>query len=217
MIRVLIVDDHAVFRDATAYLLGLQPDMTVAAQAGSVAEVLRLEDEVDVALVDLQLPDRSGTEVISHLRRHNPAAVAVVLTGSADPVEHARAIEAGASAVMLKTTSFESLLAAIRRAAAGEPIQDPRELIGLLQLTARRRARDAEMQHRLAQLTPRERDLLQALADGLSDKEIAARLFLSVRTVQGHMANLLDKLGVDSRLQALVVAVRHGVVSIKVV
>lgn len=215
MIRVLIVDDHAVVRDATAYLLGLQPDMTVVGQAGSVAEASRLEGEVDVALVDLQLPDGSGTEVVAHLRHHNPGTVAIILTGSTDLLEHARAIEAGASAVMLKTTSFENLLTAIRRAAAGEPIQDPHELVGLLQLAARHRARDAQMQLQLAQLTPRERDLLQALAAGLSDKEIADRLFLSVRTVQGHMANVLDKLGVDSRLQALVVALRHGVISIE--
>ena len=217
MIRILLVDDHASSREPLALLLEREPDLMVVAQAGSLAEARGALERtaVDVALVDLDLPDGSGVELIRDLRRTNPEAQVLVVTASADRGMHARAIATGAAAVLHKSVRTHRIVEAIRRLCGGESLLSPQEAIELLRLADQERARGREARSALELLTPRECEVLQLLAEGLSDKEIAERLAISERTVRVHMVNLLAKLGVDSRLQALVLATRHGVVKIE--
>jgi DNA-binding NarL/FixJ family response regulator len=213
VIRVLLVDDHATLREMMAELLGLQPGLAVAGAAGSLAEaraLLAAGVAVDVALVDLDLPDGHGAELVRDLRRRDPGALALVLTGSHDRRDHARAVAAGAAGVLPKTTPFAEVAAAVRRLWAGHAFLSREEAAELVRLAGEHRERDAAERAALGRLTARERELLGLLAEGLGDKEIADRLYLSDGTVRNQMTRLLAKLGVDSRLQALRVAVRHG-------
>lgn len=213
-IRLLLVEDHTAVRDPLAFLLDREPDMTVVGTAGSLSEARSLLSGIGIALLDVDLPDGSGTELIAPLRAANPEARALILTGSRNRQQQALAIEAGASGVLHKTAAIPEILDAIRKLAAGEPLHLPDELTALLQFAAAQRERNQNAAARLAQLTPRERDILRALAEGLSDQQMAERHSVSIRTIQTQMTRLLDKLDVDSRLQALVLAVRHGVIPI---
>ena len=218
MIRLLLVDDHASFRELLALRLDREPDVDVVAEAGSLAaarEVLRdLHAGIDVALVDLDLPDGSGTELIRELRAENPEALVVVLTASGDRHRHAAAITAGAAGVLHKEVSSAAIIEAIRHVSAGEALLSPREAIELLRLSDQQRELERATSSTLGRLTPREREILQLLAEGLGDDAIADRLFVSPKTIRNQMVGILAKLGVDSRLQALVLAIRHGVVQI---
>jgi DNA-binding NarL/FixJ family response regulator len=215
MIRILLVDDHASFRQPLAFMINRKPDLTVVAQAGSLAEARELlNDEIDIAVVDLVLPDGSGVSLVRELRTANPHSQVLVLTASMDRKELARAVEAGASGVLHKSARIDEIISAIRSLGAGEQLLSPRELVDLLRLAGQERERDRDAQLALGRLTPREREVLQALADGLNDREIGQRLHVSTETIRTHMVNILGKLGVESRLQALVFALRHGAVTI---
>jgi RNA polymerase sigma factor (sigma-70 family) len=222
-IRILLVDDHTSFRQSLAFMLDREDDIAVAAQAGSVADArgaiaaTRQSGHLDVAIVDIGLPDGDGTDIVRIL--HNAGSKhrtrVLVLTGVSDRFRIARAVESGADAVLDKSVTLAAIVAAVRRLHAGEELLSARETIELLRFAALRREQDRAAQHALAQLTPREREVLGCLAEGLTDNEIAARLHVSGETVRTHMVNLLRKLNVDSRLQALVFAIRHGAVEIK--
>jgi DNA-binding NarL/FixJ family response regulator len=219
--RIMLVDDHTSFRQPLAFMLEREPDLTVVAQAGSLAEareVLREahEDglEVDVAIVDLELPDGFGTEFIEELLTDNPNAQAMVLSAFSDKGTLALAIEAGAAGVLHKSSRIDDITDAVRHLRSGEQLLSQREVIEAVRYVSRTRSEARETQLMVTKLTPRERDVLQALAEGLSDKEIAKRLYVGVGTVRSHTTSLLSKLEVQSRLQALVFAVRHGLVEI---
>jgi DNA-binding NarL/FixJ family response regulator len=215
-IRLLLLDDHTSFRELLALRLAREPDLAVVAEASSLAEARQRLSQiaVDVALVDLDLPDGSGVELIRDLRAGNSEALALVLTASGNRHDHAAAFAAGASGLLSKTVGSAEIIAAIRRLCAGESLLSPREAIELFRLTDQRREAERTAHQIGRQLTPRERDLLRLLAEGLDDAAIARRLFISPKTVRNQMVALLDKLGVDSRLQALVLAVRNGLVTI---
>ena len=214
-IRLLLLDDHLAFRQPLAFMLEREPDLTVAAQAGSLAEARQaLADgvgQIDVALIDLQLPDGNGVDVIREMRAASSAGAALVLTADPDKIRHARAIEAGACGVMGKTAHLAEIVEAIRRVHAGETVQSPQEVIELLRLACRERDRDQEARQTLATLTPRERQVLEALALGLDNKAIGERLFISPETARTHVVKLLAKLNVDSRLQAAIFAIHNGI------
>ena len=214
-IRLLLLDDHLAFRQPLAFMLKREADMTVSAQAGSLAEVRRVLADasaaVDVALVDLQLPDGNGVEIIREMRAASCRGHALVLTADPDRLRHARAIEAGACGVIGKTAQLAEIVEAIRRVHAGEPVQSPQEVIELLRLASRERDRDQEARQTLASLTPRERQVLEALAQGLDNKAIGERLFISHETARTHVVKLLAKLNVESRLQAAIFAIRNGI------
>lgn len=215
MIRVLLVDDHASFRQPLAFMLNREPDLTVVAQAGSLAEARGLlNEEIDVGVVDLVLPDGNGVTLVRDLRAANSHSQVLVLTASVDRRDLARAVEAGASGVMNKSASIEEIISAIRGLSGGEQLMSPRELVDLLRLAVQQREQDRDAELALGRLTPREREVLQALAEGLNDREIGQQLHVSTETVRTHMVNILGKLGVESRLQALVYALRHGAVTI---
>jgi DNA-binding NarL/FixJ family response regulator len=206
MIRILLVDDHAAFRQPLAFMLEREPDLTVIGEAASLAEARRQVTKADVVIVDLVLPDGHGAELITEVMAAHPTTMVLVLSASHDAREQARAVEAGAAGVLHKAASLAEVVAAVRRLGAGTPLLTPREVIALL------RSADREP---TATLTPRERDVLGALAEGLTDKEIAGRLGLSAETVRTHMVKILAKLGVHSRVQALLVALRQGLVTLR--
>lgn len=211
-IRVLLVEDHAVFRQALALAFRLEPGLEVVGEAGSLAEGRQRLDGVDVAVLDLDLPDGGGATLIPELHAVNRSAEALVLTASVRQLDLARAVEAGAAGLLHKSTPLDGIVSAVRRVAAGESLVTRRELIDLVHVAGRQREAERDIERTIARLTPRERDVLLALAEGLSDREIAHRLFVSKDTVHTHMVNLLGKLGVESRMQALIFAIKAGLV-----
>jgi len=217
MQRILLVEDHASFRQTLAFVFDQQPEFEVVAQAGTLAEARRAMSgfEADMGVIDLSLPDGEGTELIEELREANPHFAALVLTASLDRAEHARAVEAGASGVLHKSADVDEILDATRRLGEGETLLSQEELVALLRLAGQNREEELEARASIEQITPREREVLQTLAEGLSNKEIAAKLHMSVDTERTHMMNILNKLGVHSRLQALLFAARHGIVEIR--
>lgn len=209
MIRVLVVEDYAAIRQPLAFMIDHEPDMTVVGQAGSVAEARSLLLGVDVAVIDLDLQGESGAELIRHLQGINPETSVLVLTGSTDPRVLRQAIEAGAEALMHKTADMTEIIDALRRLSAGE------QLISVGQATILTDPTNVEEQTQagseaLSRLSPREREILYALAEGLSDKEIASRLQIGVETVRTHLVAVRRKLHVNSRVQLAVIAVRYG-------
>ena len=217
MRRILIVEDHASFRQTLAFVFDQETEFEVVAQAGTLAEARRMMDgsEADLGIIDLSLPDGEGTDLIEELREANPDFAALVLTASMDRMEYARAVEAGAAGVLHKSADVDSILDATRRVGEGETLLSDDELISLLRLAGQNREEEVEARASIEQITPREMEVLQMLAAGLSNKEIAAELHMSVDTERTHMMNILNKLGVHSRLQALVFAARHGLVKIR--
>ena len=218
MIKTLLVDDHASFRGPLAFMFEREPDLTVLAQAENLAEARealgRIGPAVDFVVVDLDLPDGSGTRLIREVHAANPDALVLVLTSFTEREWIARAIEAGADGVLHKSRRVGEVIDAVRRLWSGELLLSPREVIEAARFMDRKRQENTRAQRLLEGLTVREREVLQALASGLSDKELAKKFHVNTDTVQTHMGNIRRKLGVVSRLQALVFAVRHGAVKI---
>ncbi len=213
----MLVEDHASFRQTLAFVFDQESEFEVVAQAGSLAEARQVMDglEVDLGVMDLSLPDGEGIELIKDLREVNPNFTALVLTASLDRAEHARAVESGAAGILHKSAGVDEILDATRRLGEGETLLSQEELIALLRLAGQSREEEREARASIEQITLREREVLQALGEGLSNKEIAAKLHVSVDTERTHMMNILNKLGVHSRLQALLFAARHGLIEIR--
>ena len=214
-VRVLLVDDHAAVREAIALALRREPDFEVAGQAASLAEARQMLQEVDVAVIDLGLPDGYGGDLVRDLREVNPQAQAIVLSASLDRSEIARAVDRGAAGVLEKTAGLDEIVCAVRRLHAGETLLPLTEVVELLRVAARDREREHEDSHAIARLTPREREVLRLLAEGLDSQGIADRLHITIRTERNHVANILAKLGVHSQLQALVFALRYELIEIR--
>ena len=217
-IRVLLVEDHASFRQALAFMLEREPGFEVAGQVGSLAEARQLNGEVlenvEVAIVDLALPDGDGLELIEDFSSEQRMTT-LVLSASLEPGRFARAVEAGASGVLHKSTPIKDIVEAVQMLRAGEALLSPAEVVEMLRLVGRERQEELAARQAVERLTPREKEVLQALAEGLESKEIAEKLNVTVETERTHMVNILHKLGVHSRLQALVFAARYGVVRIR--
>jgi DNA-binding NarL/FixJ family response regulator len=215
MIRLLVVDDHTSFRESLVFMLDMAGDFTVVGQAGTLAgakEAMK-NGPIDVALLDLDLASEPGLELIQDLHMYNPNAVAIVLTGNTSTRSRAMAVAAGAIGVLHKSATLQEISDAVRKAASGEPLISPREAATLMSQGSTYQ-HDATMGQRALQLlSRREREVLQALAAGLDNQGIADRLFISAETVRTHIVRIYAKLGVDSRLQAVLFAVRHGFLS----
>ncbi len=210
----MLVEDHATLREPLAFMFNREPDFEVVAQAGSLGEAREKLGSIDLAIVDLDLPDGDGTDLIGALRDVNPRGMVLVLTANADREAYARAVEAGAAGVLHKTVRIQQVVDASRRLLSGNSLFSTEEIIELLQLAEQRRVRDREADRYVEQMTPRELEVLQALADGLSDKEMSENLHVGVGTVRNHLVSIFSKLGVNSRLQALVFALRQGIIKI---
>lgn len=213
-IRLVVVDDHALVREGTAQLLDQDPGIAVVGQAASAEESMGLVEEVrpDVALVDVNLPGRSGLEFARWASVHQPELRVLILSAYDDREFVDEAIDAGVGGYMLKTASTSELLKAIRAVADGIFVLD-----GAL---SRRLARHGPTRPSgpAGSLTQRESEVLQLLVEGMSNKQIAARLGLGVRTVEGYVSSVLGKLGAASRTEAVLLALqlqllipeRHG-------
>jgi DNA-binding NarL/FixJ family response regulator len=214
--RILLVEDHASFRQALAFMLERESEFEVVGQVGSVAEARALDrqslEDVEVAIVDLALPDGDGLDLLDDL---SSRTVTLVLSASLETARFARAVESGASGVLHKSTPIKEIVDAVRTLKAGEALLSPSDVIEMLRFVNRERQEELSVRRAVERLTPREREVLQALAEGLESKEIADKLNVTVETERTHMVNILHKLGVHSRLQALVFAARHGVVQIR--
>lgn len=217
--RILLVEDHASFRQALAFMFDREQEFDVVGQAGSLAEARErmgeLSGGVDVAVVDLGLPDGDGFELIEAFSSGNSKITTLVLSASLEPARFARAVEAGASGVLHKAAAISEIVEAVRRLRAGEALLSPAETIEMLRMVSRKRQEEYEIRKSIEKLTRREKEVLQALAQGLDSKEIAEKLSITIETERTHMVNILNKLGVHSRLQALVFAARNGLVEIR--
>ena len=217
--RILLVEDHASFRQALSFMFEREDEFEVVGQAGSLAEARDFLDgsavATDVAVCDLALPDGDGFGLIEELAARDDKITTLVLSASLEPARFARAVEAGASGVLHKAAAISDIVDAVRRLRAGEALLSPAEIVDMLRMVSRKRQEELEAQRAIDRLTPREKEVLQALAEGLDSKSIAEKLHITVETERTHMVNILGKLGVHSRLQALVFAARNGVVEIR--
>lgn len=205
-IRVLIVDDHEVLASSLAMVLDAEEDITTAGVAMTLdqAHTMIGTSQPDVVLLDHRMPDGDGVAAISSLRQQRPSVGIVVLTASSADHVLLAAIEAGASGFLSKTRSLDEVTAAVRAAAAGESVISPELLSRLLPRFGREKPYSAD------ELTDREREVLALVAEGLPNAAIADRLVVSVHTVRNHIASLSAKLGAHSKLEALSIAVRRG-------
>jgi len=165
-------------------------------------------------VLDLGLPDGYGADLIKELRMVNPRAQALVLSAAFDRADIARAVQSGAAGVLNKTADLDDVVDAVRRLRAGETLLPMDEIVELLRFADHQREREHDEREALAELTSREREILQALAEGLDSQRIADRLHVSIHTARNHINNILAKLGVHSQLQALILAFRYDVVKI---
>jgi two-component system NarL family response regulator len=201
-IRVLIADDHVTVREGLAAIIGRQPDMTIVAEAATgkeAVELWRLHGP-DVALIDLRMPDLDGIAALSAIRGIDPAARLIVLTTYDTDQDITLAVAAGARGYLLKDAPREEMLQCIRRVYAGDTVI-PAPLVAKLATGICS-----------TPLTARERDVLTLLANGESNKEIAAKLFVSETTVKTHLRSLFSKLGVLSRTEAIAAGAKRGLV-----
>jgi len=215
-VRILLIEDHATVREALAATFEREEGFEVVGQAGSLEEARGMlgMESVDVAVVDLGLPDGYGGDLIKDIREANPHAQALVLSASLERAQIAQAVQSGAAGVLNKTAPLDEVVGAVERLRAGETLMPLSEVVEMLRFAGARREEEHEARWAVESLTPREREVLQALAEGLDSAGIAERLNISLRTMRNHMASILSKLGVHSQLQALVFALRHGVVEV---
>jgi PAS domain S-box-containing protein len=215
-VRVLLVEDHAAVREAISSAFEQERGFEVVGQAESLAEARRLlaDGPVDVAIVDLGLPDGNGEDLIKELGESNQQTQALVLSASRDHAQIARAVEAGAAGVLGKTTHLDEVVESVRRLRAGETLIPLEEVVELLRFAGTKREEEYEARQAIARLSTREMEVLQLLAQGLDSEGIAEQLHISLRTERNHMASVLRKLGVHSQLQALIFALRYGMVEI---
>lgn len=212
--RVLLVEDHATVREALAAAFERHGDIEVVGQASSLADAREQLDGVDVAVIDLGLPDGFGADLIDDLHVASPRAQALVLSGALDRAEMAQAVARGAAGVLDKTMRLDEVVVAVRRLRAGETLLPLQEIVELLRFAGDQREREHDDRAALAQLTPREREVLQAVSEGLNSRQIADRMHITIRTERNHVANILAKLGVNSQIQALLLALRYDVVKL---
>jgi DNA-binding NarL/FixJ family response regulator len=210
--RVLVVDDHEMFSEALAMLLTRQPDVVLVGSARDAEEAMRLIDvdeiEPDVVLMDLDLPGIDGIQATRRIREMSPDAKVVVLTAMQDPEIIADALAAGACGYVPKTRAVDELMDIVRRAAAGELVMPERDLAPVIEQLRNGRAPQGE--RLLRRLTPRESEILRTLAAGETTSQVAEQLGISALTVQSHVKNILAKLGVHSKIEAVTLAWRHG-------
>lgn len=209
-IRLLLVDDHPIVRDGLLSILGTQPDFTVVGEAGDGKMAVALADQhdPDVILLDLEMPEQDGVETLRALRQRNPGVRVIVFTAYDTDERIVTAVQAGAQGYLLKGVPRQELFNAIRVVHGGGSLLQP--------IVA------AKLMHHMRQpaqpsvepLTPREQEVLALLARGLQNKEIAAALTITERTVKFHVSAILTKLNATNRTEAVAVAAQEGLISI---
>jgi DNA-binding NarL/FixJ family response regulator len=211
-ITVVIADDHRTFGEALEIALDKEPDLDVIEVVTDGESAIRVtaDRHPDVVLIDLQMPGVDGLQATRSIRATDPDTTVIILTGTEDELSLGRAVQAGAQGFLQKTEAVADLAGAIRRARRGEPLNAPEEVESSLRGLRRRRDRDQTMSRRMDRLTPREIEILQRMTDGMTVEEICADLGMTKNTLRTHTQNVLTKLGVHSKTEAIVAAIRHG-------
>ena len=214
MIRVLVVDDEALVRGGFRAILEAQPDIEVVAEAGDGAEAVALAEELDpdVILMDVRMPGVDGIDATRRIAARNPATHVLILTTFALDEYVYAALSAGASGFILKNVPPQQLAEAVRTVAGGDALLAPSITRRLIEEHVSRPPADSPRPERLAQLTPRELEILSCVGRGLSNSEIAGTLFISQATVKTHFTRVLMKLDLRDRAQAVVLAYETGIV-----
>lgn len=209
-IRVMIVDDHGMVRRGLGTILNIRPDLELVDEASSGAEALDLclRSQPDVILMDLVMPEMGGAEATRLIREQCPDVQVIALTSFQEQELVREALQAGAIGYLLKNVSAEDLAAAIREAHAGRSTLAPEAIQALITAETTRPipATDLAETYRL---TPREREVLALMVEGLNNPEIAERLVVSRSTAKAHVSNILSKLGVSNRAEAIALALQH--------
>lgn len=202
-IRVLVVDDHPIFRDGLCKLLQAEDDITVVGQGRSGAECLGLVEKLkpDIVLLDLKMPDQDGLAVLGALGQAAGSVRAIVLTASEDERDYVEAVRRGARGVVLKQAATARLLEGIRKVHRGEMWIDQRVAADMLRASSR--PAPGEL------LTGREQEIVTLVAQGFRNKEMAEKLSISEQTVKNHLHAIYDKLGVSDRLELALYALHH--------
>jgi DNA-binding NarL/FixJ family response regulator len=210
VIRVLIVDDHQMMAEGVRAALESEPDIEVVAMAGTAADAVARAEETlpDVVLMDFRLPDRDGSQATLDVRAAVPGVAVVMLTGFGDDATLTRAIDAGCAGFVHKTADIDTVVDAVRRARAGEPVFSAEDLSKLVRHL---RGDTAPVG---GDLTARELEVLQFLAEGVTTDALAERLYISKHTARSHVRNILAKLGAHSKLEAVAIAARAGIVTL---
>ena len=219
-IRLLICEDHRILGDALAIIIGMDPGLNLLASPFNRADAAieaAIHLQPDVVLMDVMLPGgMTGIEATRAIMARSPRTKIVVMSGSGDPEELlVEAIEAGAAGFLPKTEAADDILASIRAAANGESLLPPGLLAWAMRRVYATRSARAAVSRRGATLTEREREILQRMSEGESNNEIAANLFLSIHTINTHIRNILAKLEVHSKLQAVAWAAKAGAITVR--
>ena len=209
-IRILIADDHLVVREGLRAILEAAPDLTPVGEAADGAEAVRLAGELspDVVLMDLRMPNVDGIEAIEQIKTYHPQVEVVILTTYDDDEYIVRGLRAGALGYLLKDSGRKVLFEVIRAAARGESLLPS----SVVEKVVAHLAEPRPVQ--VGGLSERESEVLALLAEGAANKEIAARLHITERTVKAHVTGIFNKLGVNSRAEAVAVALRSGLLPV---
>ena len=215
-IRVLVVDDHALFRRGLEMVLAQESDIEVVGEAGDGAEAVDKAADLlpDVVLMDVRMPRRSGIEACTAIKDVTPTTRIIMLTISDEENDLYDAIKAGATGYLLKEISIDEVATAIRAVAGGQSLISPAMASKLLTEFATLVKRDDRQQVPAPRLTDRELEVLRLVARGLNNKDVAKQLFISENTVTNHVRNILEKLQLHSRMEAVVYAVREKLLEI---
>jgi two-component system response regulator DevR len=208
-VRVFLLDDHEIVRRGVRELLEADGDVEVVGEAGTAAEAMARipAAKPDVAVVDMRLPDGNGVEVCREVRSRDASIQCLILTSFSDDEALFDSIMAGAAGYLLKQIKGTDLVDAIRRVASGQSLLDPNVTTRVLE----RLRKGPEEDERLARLTDREREILDLIAEGMTNRQIGERLFLAEKTVKNYVSNLLSKLGMERRTEAAVFSARLSV------
>lgn len=211
-VRILVADDHPIVRDGLTAVLSTQPDFQVVGEAGSGNEVARLVEEMrpDVVLLDLQMPDGDGVEALTQMRESNPDVRVIVFTAFDTDERILAAVQAGAKGYLLKGTPREQVFDAIRVVHSGGSLLQPIIASKLLQQISH----SSDSHAATRPVTPREYQVLTLMTRGMQNKEIAADLGISVRTVKFHVTAILGKMNANNRTEAVSIAVQRGLIQI---
>ncbi len=210
MIRLLIVDDHEMVREGLKAMLVSEPDFSIVGDAANAEQALTLIERLrpDIALLDIRLPGTSGIEVCRTVTTRYPETAVIILTTYTDDTLIAQAIQAGARGFILKDIERFDLKRSIRAVARGEAAIDPKAAVAVL--AQLRKAPQANGETAPEQLSSQQLVILRLVAQGLSSREIATQLYLSENTVKGYVQEILHRLGVKNRTEAVMVAVKQG-------
>ncbi len=209
-IRVVVVDDQELFRRGLIMLLGVEPDIEVVGEAGDGMSAASLVASVvpDIVLLDVRMPKRTGLEACMEIKQLVPAARIIMLTVSDEEADLYEAVKNGASGYLLKDSSIDEVAQAVRVVAEGQSLISPSMAVKLLDEFKEMSRTDRE-QVPTPRLTDRELEVLRLVATGLNNREVAKQLFISENTVKNHVRNILEKLQLHSRMEAVMYAVRE--------